>query len=417
MQNLFCCFVLLLAETIGLWFLCNKMVIPENRMLAAHVVYQCSILGMIIGFTQVPYNAAIISHENMDVYAYVELLNTFLKLAIVYLLLIGNFDKLILYAILMLIVSISIAMVYRIYCVRYFPESRFNLSSDKEILQPMLSFSSWNVLSECGYSFRVYGSNIVLNMLFGPIVNAAGALAATIQGILSSFVGNVVTAVRPQIIKSYGQGNIIRTNRLITSSVRLNLYLVSLSTIPIIIDTNYIFSLWLGTVPDYAVEFCRLLLFTIYISSVSQIITIGIHATGNLKLTSIVRNIIYISTPIFIYYILRYFRLQPSFAYIAIVFSQMITCISDLYILHRYLSQIECMRIFGDFIKSVAILGMIITLFYYLFAGIEKTFLLVLLDIIIEFALVSALFWFFMFKQDEKKMIIAAAEKIRDKLR
>lgn len=408
--------VLLLAETVGLWFLCNKMVIPENRMLAAHVVYQCSILGMMVGFTQVPYNAAIISHEKMDVYAYVELLNTFLKLAIVYLLVIGNFDKLILYAILMLIVNISIAMVYRVYCILHFSESRYRLSIDKRILRPMLSFSSWNVLSECGYSFRVYGSNIVLNMIFGPVVNAAGALAATIQGILSSFVGNVVTAVRPQIIKSYGQGNIIRTNRLITSSVRLNLFLVSLTAIPIIVDTRYIFTLWLGTVPDYAIEFCRLLLFAIFLSCVSQIATIGIHATGNLKLTSIVRNTIYISTPIIIYVILCIFHLQPAIAYVIIIISQMITCLSDLFILHRYISQIECVRIFMDFMKSVAILLLILAMMYYLHDGIEKSFFLVLFDIIIELALISTLFWIFMFRREEKDMIVTVIKKFKNKL-
>ena len=161
--------VLIITETFGLWLLCNKLVIPEERMFAAHVVYQCSIIGMVITFTQVPYNAAIISHEKMDVYAYVELLHVFLKLGIVYLLLVGNFDKLVLYAILVLSVNVIVAMTYRIYCLKNFVETKVVFLWDKSILEPMLSFFGWNAFSGCGYSLRVYGSNIVLNTFFGTI--------------------------------------------------------------------------------------------------------------------------------------------------------------------------------------------------------------------------------------------------------
>ena len=161
--------VLVLSETVGLWYLNNKLVIPENRMYAAHWVLQFSVLGMIVSFTQVPYNAAIIAHEKMDVYAYVELLNVFLKLCIVYLLSIGNFDKLILYAFLVLVVSILIAFIYRIYCIRHYEETKFTMHFDKKISKEIVSFSLYNLLGNMGTVVNTQGTAFVINKFFGLI--------------------------------------------------------------------------------------------------------------------------------------------------------------------------------------------------------------------------------------------------------
>ena len=171
--------VFVVAETVGLWFLCYKLVIPENRMVAAHWVYQLSILSSMITITQVPYNSSIIAHEKMDVYAYVEILNVTLKLLIVYLLVIGNFDKLILYAILMFAVSVIIMMVYRIYCLRRFEECKFRLFLDKDYLKPLLSFSGWDLYGNTDFSVRQQGANFLLNMFYGVVLNAAYNIATT----------------------------------------------------------------------------------------------------------------------------------------------------------------------------------------------------------------------------------------------
>lgn len=171
--------VFVVAETVGLWFLCNKLVIPENRMVAAHWVYQLSILSSMLSITQVPYNSSIIAHEKMDVYAYVEILNVTLKLLIVYLLVIGNFDKLILYAILMFTVSVIIMVVYRIYCLRRFEECKFRLFLDKDYLKPLLSFSGWDLYGNMAFSVRQQGANFLLNMFYGVVLNAAYNIATT----------------------------------------------------------------------------------------------------------------------------------------------------------------------------------------------------------------------------------------------
>ena len=163
--------VFILAETVGLWFLCNKLNIPEGRMEAAHWVYQFSILATMLSITQVPYNATIIAHEKMDVYAYMEILNVSLKLLIVYLLCIGNFDKLILYASLMLAVSILIMMVYRIYAIRQFPEAHFHWIWDKTYLRPLLSFSGWDLYGNACVIARQQGTNFLINIFYGVVFN------------------------------------------------------------------------------------------------------------------------------------------------------------------------------------------------------------------------------------------------------
>ena len=408
--------IFIIAETVGLWVLCNKMVIPEGRMLAAHVVYQCSVIGMFFTITQVPYNAVIVAHEKMDIYAYIELLNVGLKLVIVYVLLVLNWDKLIIYSILMLLVSISISLIYRFYCNRHYKESHLSLVLNKQIMKPMLNFSTWNMLAECGYAFRVYGSNIVLNMFFGAIVNAAGGIATTVQGILLGFVSNVVTAVRPQIIGNYSRGDLSRMNNLMLSSIRLNLFLVGVLTIPMYVNASYVLHLWLGNVPMYCVDFCRLLLIAIFITSVSQIVTIGIHASGNLRQTSIIRNIIYILTPITIYAVLKIKLQNPVIGYFIIVLSQMIVCLMDIYILHRNIPQIKCLSIFVDYVKTFIVAAIIVWVVFMLNENRQITFLNVCVNSISEWIFLSLAFWTLVFKRYEKDIVKSSLTSLYKKI-
>ena len=185
--------VLLLSDTVGLWFLNNKLVIPEGRMHAAHWVLQFSVLGMMVSFTQVPYNAAIIAHEKMDVYAYVELLHVFLKLGIVYLLSIGNFDKLILYSFLVMAVNVLIAFVYRIYCIKHYEETKFSPHFDKKISKEIISFSLYNLLGNMGTVVNTQGTSFVINKFFGLIYNAAATVGTTVSSVVTGFSSNIMS--------------------------------------------------------------------------------------------------------------------------------------------------------------------------------------------------------------------------------
>ncbi len=396
--------VVLIAETVGLWLLCNKIVIPEGRMQAAHVVYQCSVFGSFLSITQVPYSAVIVAHEKMDIYAYIELLNVGLKLAIVYLITIAVWDKLIVYSLLMLSVSVLIIFIYRFYCIRNYKESHIHLTFNKTIIKPMMGFSVWNMLASCGYSLRVYGSNIVLNMFFGTIVNAAGGIAATVQSVLMGFAGNITTAARPQIITTYATGNFQRMNTLILSVVRLNLFLVGLVTIPVFINAPYILKLWLGNIPEYCVDFCRLMLMVIFITGVSHVVTIGIEASGNIRRSSVIRIIIYMLTPVLIYLLLRYSDASPVMGYSITVFNQMILGLVDIYLLHQNIPQIKCSVIFFDYVKSLVI-AVVIFVGCRLMQGETTTLYGLVADCFVVWIGLLILFWLFMFRAEEKRTI------------
>lgn len=297
--------ILALAETVGMWFLCEKMVIPSDRTAAAHWVYQCAIIGMLISVTQVPYNASIVAHEKMDVYAYFELLNIFLKLGIVYLLLIGNIDKLILYAILMLVVQLFIAFAYRWYGARHYEECRLSTKIDMTIAKPMMKFTGWALFGNIAYLGFTQGLNIILNIFFGPIVNSSRSIAVQVQGTVNSFWTNFQTAVNPQIIKSYAQNEKERLQSLVNRSCLFSFYLLLIFAVPIVIYTSEILTIWLGTVPNYTVQFVQCALFISLVDSMAEPLVTSIKANGNIKAYQIVISIMFMIILPISYIILR----------------------------------------------------------------------------------------------------------------
>ncbi len=327
--------VLIVAETVGLWFLNHKLVIPESRMPAAHWVYQCSIISAMLNITQVPYNAAIIAHEKMDVYAYVEILNVTLKLLIVYLLTIGNFDKLILYAILVLAVSALIMMVYRIYCLRHFQESHFHFVWDKAILKPLLSFSGWNLYGNMGGVFQQQGTNFVVNFFFGVVMNAAVSIGLTVANVVNQFASNVMLAFRPQIIKKYSVGDKQGMSSLTILAIKIIMFIYCLVATPVFIEVENLLQIWLVDVPEYASVFCRLLLISIFFEIIRYLLIIDIHASGNVKLVSIISGSVFLLVP-FVTYLLFYLGLSVKAAFIIIIIANALLCLINVGLVQFY---------------------------------------------------------------------------------
>ena len=298
--------VLVLAETVGLWFLCNKLVIPPERMTAAHWVYQLSILSSMLAITQVPYNATIIAHENMNVYAYVEILNSVLKLLIVYLLTIGDFDKLILYAVLMLAVSVTVMMTYRIYCVRHYSESHFHWVWDKAFLKPLLSFSGWDLYGNIAGTAKQQGTVMLLNMFFGPVVNTGANIANIVMGTLSSLSANVIVAFRPQIIKQYALLKKEEMSDLVAKAIMFSSLLLGYLAFPIVSEMDFVLNLWLGQIPEYSVTLAQIAVFNALISNMNMVILIAIHATGNIRTVSFYGGTIYLINIVVDYFLLKF---------------------------------------------------------------------------------------------------------------
>ena len=344
--------VLVLSETVGLWYLNNKLVIPESRMSAAHWVLQFSVMSMIVNVTQVPYNAAIIAHEKMDVYAYVELLNVFLKLCIVYLLSIGNFDKLILYTFLVFIVSVLIAFIYRFYCIRHYEVTKFTLRFDRMISKEIISFSLYNLLGNMGTVVNTQGTAFVINKFFGLIYNAAATVGTTVSSVITGFSSNIMTAFRPQITKSYAVGDLVNFQSLLSWAIKAILLVYALIAIPVGVAIKEILSLWLVEVPHYADVFCRLLLVNIFFESARYIIIMGIHAIGKVRLVSLSSGITFLLNP-FIIYLLFSWDLPASFAYISIIFINILLTLLNIQILKFNDNRIQIKGLFMSLLRTI----------------------------------------------------------------
>ncbi|SET10729.1 hypothetical protein [Prevotella sp. kh1p2] len=337
--------IFVLSETIGLWFVLNKLVIPEGRQVAAFVVYQASVLSMMVGVTQTPYNACIIAHEKMDIYAYVELLNVFLKLAIVYMLLLSDVDKLILYAILTLAVSVIIALIYRIYGIRHYEECRFKFVWRPEMLKPMLSFSGWNLFGNISETVNLQGCSILLNMFFGPVMNAASGIANTVQGVIKGFAFNVVTAFRPQIVKSYAGNDIDYMQTLVINAYKYTNALFLVLGIPLFIEADYVLKLWLVNVPEYTVCFVKLSLIASLISSNYGLVGTIVGATGNIMWLNVVSGVLNIIMVLLVYIGFKK-GMNPSYAYYLFIPIYLSIFLCNLIILKKYIKKFSIARIF-----------------------------------------------------------------------
>ena len=275
--------IILLAETIGIWFLNVKMNIPEMRMEAANWVFQFSILTFAINLISVPYNASIIAHEKMSAFAYISILEAIGKLAIAYLIVVSPMDKLIFYAILMCIVALIVRFTYGNYCKRHFSECTYHFIWDKQLLKQMFGFAGWNFIGAASAVLRDQGGNVVINLFCGPTVNAARGIAFQVNTAVNQFVTNFMTALNPQITKSYAAGNKEYMMTLIFQGARLSFYMLLLLSLPILVNTHYILELWLKIVPEHAVLFVQLVLIFAMSESISHPLITAMLATGKIR--------------------------------------------------------------------------------------------------------------------------------------
>lgn len=276
--------IIILGETIGLWFLYEKMVIPDDRFSAAMWVYQLSIFTMCIQVMSVPYNSDIVAHEQMGIFAAISVVEVILKLVVVYMLVIGDFDKLIMYAILIACVQLFIQLLYKGYCNRHFIESKIVRAFDKQLAKEMGKFMGWNIWGNLAATLFGTGLNLLLNVFFGPVVNAARAIAVQVETAIANFSSNFLMAVNPQITKLYAQNNLQDMHKLLFRASKFTFILMLIISLPVVVETDMILKMWLKIVPDYTVIFLRLLLAIVIIDSVARPLMTAAAATGDVKL-------------------------------------------------------------------------------------------------------------------------------------
>lgn len=276
-------FVIILGETIGLWFVKNKLTIPSERQEAAFWIYQFSLLTFIFNMISIPYNAVIIAYEKMATFAYISIFEALGKLSIAFLIIISPIDRLIFYSILILCSSFIILQCYIFYCHRAFPSIRLKWIWDTKLLKQIFIFSGWMITGTVAQIFSTQGINILLNIFFGPIYNASRAIGIQVYNAVNQFVINFTVASKPQIIKSYVQNNMLYTYKLVFTTSKLAFYLLFILSIPIIFETDYILKLWLKDPPLQASLFTQLIIFDLYITIAYNPLGTLSQASGKIK--------------------------------------------------------------------------------------------------------------------------------------
>lgn len=281
--TIFCLIILLICETAGLWLLEKKLIIPQERMNAAGWVYQFSIVTFLSSLLAIPFKSAIIAREKMKVYAYCSVLEAAAKFAAALLLSNAEADKLVFYGFLMMLISIITNLFYILYCRWFYKECRFSKGCDKKLVREILSFNGWGMIGSLATVARSQGVNILLNLFYGPVVNAARGVANQVYVNVNQFVGNYALAFAPQIVKSYSTGEKKECLNLIFKTSRLSFLLLFVIALPLITEMDMVMKLWLVNVPENSVAFARLMMAAALVDSLYPSLFYGIQASGQVK--------------------------------------------------------------------------------------------------------------------------------------
>lgn len=401
-----CIIAFILAETVGLWFINTKLNIPDGRMIAANWVFQASIISFMINVMSVPYNSAIVAHEKMSVFAYISILDVVLKLLIVYLLLLFPFDKLIVYSILMVCVVTLIRLCYTIYCKRHFAECAYHFFIDKPLFKELFSFAGWSIVGNLGFSFKDQLSNIILNLFYGTTVNAARGLGMQVTAHVKTFAQSFTMALNPQITKQYAAGNIESSRKLVYAGSRYTFYLLTLISLPIILNIDYILKLWLGDVPEYTVQFVKYSILISLIYALSECVTKAIQATGRIKWFQIGICIIMLSE-LPIAWVLLKLGYPPYAVMWPGLLTYTIAVFFRFWLIHRYVENYN----FKEYVLQVLVRCVVVfSLSYFLCSllcnGMKNSLLYLLFSFIICFFTIGGVVFLIGATKSERKLVI-----------
>lgn len=282
-QLLLSIIIIVFGGFLGSWLINNQMNIPSERIEATNWVFICAMLCFVLNLLSLPFNACIIAHEKMPAFAYISMLDAILKLAIVFSLSFSVYDKLIMYAFLLLLEALFIQLIYGMYCLIHFPESHYRLGIDKVLLREMTGFASWNFLTNCAYIFNTQGINILINIFFGVSVNAARGIAIQMETAVKKFVTDFTTAINPQITKNYAQDNMEEVYSLVCIGARFSFFLIFVLGLPLLLETPTVLQLWLNQVPDHTVAFFRLSLIGTMLDCLGGPLYTACMATGKIR--------------------------------------------------------------------------------------------------------------------------------------
>lgn len=298
-------FIFIIAETVGLWFVNYKLIVPENRIFAVNVVYQITIIQLLLTFIQSTYTSVILAHERMDIYGYIGVSEPILRLILISMLPFCILDKLVVYSFIIFVMGLCSTSFYIWFCHKRFKECRFRISRNMEQIKGMLSFTAWNLMEALSNALNGQGLNILLNIFSGPIVNASRAVAFQVNTAVHGFATNFLIAMYPQITKNYSSGNLKEFFNMMIRGGKFAFIVLSIIMFPIMLNTEYILKLWLKTPPENSALFVKLILIAELIRIISEPIYTGIQATGKIKMYQIVTNVFTLSNIPLCYFLLK----------------------------------------------------------------------------------------------------------------
>lgn len=411
-----CCIIIVIAETIGLWFLNYKMVFPPDRYYAANWVFQFSVLTLVFNVLSVPYNASIIAYEKMKAFAFLGIFEATAKLLIVYLIAISCFDRLIFYAFLLMIVAICIRIIYGLYVSKNFPDCHFNWKMDKEYKQNLLSFISYNFIGSISGIAKTQGINVVLNLFFGATVNAARGIAVQILHAVSSFVNNFQLAMNPQIVKLYASGNKEEMYKLMCRGCKFSYLLMLMLSLPIAMEAPYILNLWLVEVPEYTVVFVRLTLAITLVDSLSLTMVTALLATGKVKRYQLVNGTYFLMT-IPVVYVVMVLGYGPEMAFVVSLLFSIVGHFTRLILISMVVgfSMVDylCNVTFRVFL--VTLLSLLVS---FVFQNYKNyTFFWFLLDCVVTVLSVIVITYLIALTKEERRIVIKQIEMVSTHLK
>lgn len=407
--------VLLLAETIGLWFVNTCLVIPQERILAMNWTYQFSILTFIVSSLSIPYNALIISHEQMSVYAYISIIEVLLKLGIVFLLGLGDADRLILYAILLFFSTSCITLFYYIFCRRKYPESHYSYLWESDKIREVASYSGWHLIGAISVIIRNQGVNVLLNSFFNPVVNGARAIAFQVSVAVDSLTNSFFVAVKPQIYKLYGANELKQMYILLSRSSKICFFLVAILAYPILVNMEFVLDLWLKQIPDYAVLFTQLVLINAVIDSINGPSIAAALASGRIKFFEIITGgLMILNLPIS--YLLLFLGYGPEVTMIVSISLSLITIVVRSFIVQKLIGY-KVIDYMLDVVLPLSIVGLLaFVMVFFIGKCIPNVVLHFFITSFVAFLLLSVLTFFIALTSAERHSTIVYISKTLTKL-
>lgn len=410
-QAIFSIVIFIIAETIGLRLVNHVLVIPADRLVAANYVYQFTVFTTLLSIIAVTYMSSITAHEKMGTFAFVTVIESVLKLAVAILIYNSPIDKLVFYGSGIMAITFMMFLVKIGYCSRRFEEIKFDRSFDKKEIKKMLSFVGWNFFGATAGMSVGQGLNFVINIFFGPVVNAARGIAFQVEGAVNNFVTSINTAVNPQIVKRYSTNDLGGMFQLVFFSSKISFLLLLLITLPIIIDTDYILGLWLKEIPEHTVLFTRLILIYLLTLSLTYAINMSAQATGKIKVFQLTEGMILImNIPISV--LLYYLGYEAYVSFIVMIVLSVISFFAKILVLTRVLRFPVVSYLKKVIVPVIIVTSTCIVIYNIVYGFKSQNFIYFSYKTCSYYPLLCMSIWLLFFTRDEKFIIISNIKKL-----